>query len=194
MGAYGVGKTCLLRQFTQGSFEAKHTPTIGVDFQNKTVNCGGDTIRLQIWDSAGQERFEGIAVQYFGGSQGIIVVFDVTDRPTFERAEWWLSNLRGKYAKEIPNIDLSLVGNKSDLPEAVSESEALSLASRYNAKYTVVSAKKNENVVELFSELATRIAARAAAPPEPESTPIAATRKPRTKSAGGGCCSSRPRR
>jgi hypothetical protein len=65
LGAYGVGKTCILRRFAEGAFESKHTPTIGVDFQNKTVQVGTEAIKLQIWDSAGQERFSAIAPAYF---------------------------------------------------------------------------------------------------------------------------------
>lgn len=206
LGAYGVGKTCILRRFAEGSFEFKHTPTIGVDFQNKTVQVGsGDHIKLQIWDSAGQERFSAIAPAYFKGSQGIVVVYDMTDRSTYERANWWLSNLRGKFAADIPDIDLVLVANKSDLTEQheVRVDEGQQLAEEFATHFHVVSAKENTNVAELFSSLASRIVdrlARAPVSPAPAALSPAAGLKQapplaqRARSKSSGCCGSKPER
>ena len=115
LGAYGAGKTCLLLRFAEDDFAVTHMPTIGVDYKSKTVRVGDKAVRLQIWDSAGQERFQTIAPNYFRGSQGIVVVYDVTERSSFDRARWWLGELRSKFKAASEQIDLVLVGNKIDL-------------------------------------------------------------------------------
>ncbi len=175
LGAYGAGKTCLLLRFAEDDFAVTHMPTIGVDYKSKTVQVGDKAVRLQIWDSAGQERFQTIAPNYFRGSQGIVVVFDVTDRTSFERAGWWLKELRSKFKAASEQIDLVLVGNKIDLDgqRDVSEEEARQAAVEYNTAYWDVSAKSNLNVAQVFNDLAERIVTRLAATPAAGAAPAA---------------------
>lgn len=163
LGAYGAGKTCLLLRFAEDDFAVSHMPTIGVDYKSKTVRVGATTVRLQIWDSAGQEKFQTIAPNYFRGSQGIVVVYDVTDRLSFERAGWWLKELRsGKFGGE--QMDLMLVGNKIDLEgqRAVSDAEGSEMAREYGIVHCEVSAKANLHVAQVFNDLAERIVTRLA--------------------------------
>ena len=164
LGADGVGKTCLLLRFAEDGFAVNHMPTIGVDYKSKTVRVGEQVVRLQIWDSAGQERFQSIAPNYFRGSQGIVVVYDVTDRSSFDRARWWLGELRSKFKGASELMDLVLVGNKIDLQEQrdVSEEEGRGLADEFATEYCDVSAKANMNVGPLFNDLAARIVERVA--------------------------------
>jgi len=75
-----VGKTCLMRRFTEDTFSSAFVSTIGIDFRYKVVARGDKKVRLEIWDTAGQERFKSITTSYLRGAQGILVVYDVTDR------------------------------------------------------------------------------------------------------------------
>ena len=83
IGDSGVGKSCLLLRFAEGTYTDSYISTIGVDFKIHTVNLDGKVVKLQIWDTAGQERFRTITSSYYRGAHGIIVVYDVTDQETF---------------------------------------------------------------------------------------------------------------
>ena len=87
IGDSGVGKTCLLLRYANDSFSPTFITTIGIDFKIKNVEIEGKRIKLQIWDTAGQERFRTITTSYFRGAQGILLVYDVTDRRSFEVRE-----------------------------------------------------------------------------------------------------------
>ncbi|CAI7998029.1 Ras-related protein Rab-15 [Geodia barretti] len=92
-GDSGVGKTCLISQFTDGQVRKSHITTIGIDFKLKTLNVDGKRLRMQIWDTAGQERFETLTAQYYRRAQGIMLVYDVTKERTFTNVSKWLRNI-----------------------------------------------------------------------------------------------------
>ena len=90
VGDAGVGKSCLLNRYTNNIFNPEYSSTIGLDFSHRTIEgSGGKTVRLQIWDTAGQERFRTITSSYYRGSHGILLVFDVTEKRTFDHLEYW---------------------------------------------------------------------------------------------------------
>ena len=89
-------------------------PTIGVDFKIRSLEEGGKTCKLQIWDTAGQDRFKTITSSYYKGAHGIIVVYDITDKDSFAKVTEWMSEA-DKHASE--NISRILVGNKKDLED-----------------------------------------------------------------------------
>jgi len=90
IGDAGVGKSSILLRFTDDAFEEHLASTIGVDFKVKTLHMRGKTLKLTIWDTAGQERFRTLTSSYYRGCHGIILVFDVNDRPSFEHLRTWL--------------------------------------------------------------------------------------------------------
>ena len=94
IGDSGVGKTCLLLRYANDSFSPTFITTIGIDFKIKTVPIDNHVVKLQIWDTAGQERFRTITTSYFRGAQGILLVYDVTDRGSFENVSNWMSAWR----------------------------------------------------------------------------------------------------
>ena len=94
IGDSGVGKTCLLLRYANDSFSPTFITTIGIDFKIKNVEVDGKRIKLQIWDTAGQERFRTITTSYFRGAQGILLVYDVTDRRSFESIRNWISQIQ----------------------------------------------------------------------------------------------------
>jgi len=114
VGDTAVGKSCLLLQFTDKRFQPVHDLTIGVEFGSRTVNIEGNQVKLQIWDTAGQEKFRSITRSYYRGTTGALLVYDITRRETFEHLTEWLEDCR-KYSN--PNMVIMLIGNKCDLEE-----------------------------------------------------------------------------
>jgi len=84
VGNAGVGKTCLVRRFTQGVFPGGQGATIGVDFMIKTLTVNGIRVKLQIWDTAGQERFRSITQSYYRSAHSLILVYDISSQPSFD--------------------------------------------------------------------------------------------------------------
>lgn len=123
--------------------------SIGVDFKLKNINIDEKKVKLQIWDTAGQERFRTITTTYYKGAQAIIIVFDVTDKDSFDHLKNWIADIE-KYAKE--GIMKILVGNKCDLKEKrmISEEQAREFSRKYNIEYFETSAKDSSNIQELF--------------------------------------------
>lgn len=156
IGDSGVGKSCLLLQFADQTYNDNYISTIGVDFKIKTINLEGKRVKLQIWDTAGQERFRTITSSYYRGAHGIIVVFDVTEIETFNNVKTWLKEIQ-QYANE--DVSILLVGNKCDLVDrrVVEESVAMEFAQKENIHYIETSAKNATNVEEAFVRIAKQI-------------------------------------
>ncbi|CAG0916979.1 unnamed protein product [Notodromas monacha] len=152
LGNSGVGKTCLVRQFLKGIFPPGQGATIGVDFMLKTVEIEGERIKLQIWDTAGQERFRSITQSYYRSAHALVLVYDVSNQPSFDCLPNWLSEIQ-QYAH--PNVLKALVGNKIDrddreVPTAVGEG----FAQRNGMYFLETSAKESDNVDKLFMDIA----------------------------------------
>jgi Ras-related protein Rab-2A len=156
IGDTGVGKSCLLLQFADRRFRPDHDLTIGVEFGSRLVSVDGKDIKLQIWDTAGQESFRSITRSYYRGASGAILVYDVTRRESFTHLTSWLSD-----ASEFGNPDMSvmLVGNKCDLDSrrTVSTEEGIKFAKDHNLLFLEVSAKTGHNVDSTFEETARHI-------------------------------------
>ena len=112
IGDSGVGKSCILLRFADDKFNENFYATIGVDFRFKNVMVDDKSVKLQIWDTAGQERFKTITSAYYRGADGIIIVYDITDRNSFAHIKDWLDDVN-KYTDDNP-LKI-IVGNKIDL-------------------------------------------------------------------------------
>ena len=112
IGDAGTGKTNILSQYINNKFEQDSKATIGVELSCKTFTINNDKITAQLWDTAGQERYKSITKAYFKGALGALVVYDITNKISFENTEKWISDLRN-YTN--PNISIILVGNKNDM-------------------------------------------------------------------------------
>ncbi|KAL0866492.1 hypothetical protein Bca101_045610 [Brassica carinata] len=162
IGDSGVGKSCLLLRFSDGSFTTSFITTIGIDFKIRTIELDGKRIKLQIWDTAGQERFRTITTAYYRGAMGILLVYDVTDESSFNNIRNWIRNIE-QHASD--NVNKILVGNKADMDEskrAVPTSKGQALADEYGIKFFETSAKTNLNVEEVFFSIAKDIKQRLA--------------------------------
>ncbi|XP_028582044.1 ras-related protein Rab-39A [Podarcis muralis] len=156
LGDSTVGKSCLLHRFTEGRFPGPmHSdPTVGVDFFSRLVEIEpGKRIKLQLWDTAGQERFRSITRSYYRNSVGGLLVFDITNRSSFEHVYDWLQE--AKMHVHPFQIVFILVGHKCDLEtqRQVTREEAEELASACGMKYIETSAKDATNVEESFTVL-----------------------------------------
>jgi Ras-related protein Rab-1A len=149
IGNSGVGKSCLLLRFAEDLFSDNYISTIGVDFKIRKLDLDGKSIKLQIWDTAGQERFRTITKSYYRGSNGIVVVYDITDRESFEQVQHWMSEIDAHASAEVCRL---LVGNKADLNDkrAVKTDEGESLARQFGVPFLETSAKDASHVEEMF--------------------------------------------
>uniref|UniRef100_A0A7E4UL55 Ras-related protein Rab-30 n=1 Tax=Panagrellus redivivus TaxID=6233 RepID=A0A7E4UL55_PANRE len=157
VGNAGVGKTCLVRKFTQGIFPPGQSATIGVDFMIKTVKVGNDKIKLQIWDTAGQERFRSITQSYYRSAHAIVLVYDVCCQPSFDCLPEWLSEIEQYANRKVLKI---IVGNKVDKDDEreVPERVGKAFATGNNFDYFLeTSALDATNVENLFHEVAMRL-------------------------------------
>ena len=151
VGDGAVGKTALSVRYTQGKFMDDYKMTIGVDFSVKMLEVDGYKVKLQLWDTGGQERFSYLRPLYYSGAVGGLIVFDKTYRPSYDSVPKWFSEVRNNRG---PNIPLVLVGNKVDLPDwQVSTDEVTDLAKQYKSIYRDVSAKSGKSVEDAFLAL-----------------------------------------
>uniref|UniRef100_A0A7S1G9L4 Ras-related protein Rab-1 n=1 Tax=Bicosoecida sp. CB-2014 TaxID=1486930 RepID=A0A7S1G9L4_9STRA len=159
IGDSGVGKTCLLLRYANASFSPTFITTIGIDFKIKTIDLGGKRVKLQIWDTAGQERFRTITTSYFRGAQGILLVYDITDRGSFENINNWVRQIAQYGDKHVNKI---LIGNKCDMEgdRAVTKQEGEELAKQHNMPFFETSAKTDVGVGPAFSEIASQVMKR----------------------------------
>ena len=156
VGDEGVGKTCLLLQFTDKRFQPVHDLTIGVEFGARMINIDSRQIKLQIWDTAGQESFRSITRSYYRGAAGALLVYDITRRETFNHLTRWLEEAR---ANASSNMVIMLIGNKLDLEHrrAVSFEEGRRFAEENDLIFLECSAKTAKNVEEAFCATASSI-------------------------------------
>lgn len=150
IGDEAVGKTCLLLQFTDKRYRRTHQVTIGVEFGSRMVDIHGKLVKLQCWDTAGQDRFRSIIRSYYRGAAGALLVYDITRRDSFEHVLTWLTE-----ARQIadPDLVLTLVGNKCDkaAERQVSYEEGHAFAHHNGLYFLETSAVTGHMVDEAFT-------------------------------------------
>lgn len=153
LGDQGVGKTSLITRFIYDTFNTHYAATVGIDFLSKTMYLDDQTIRLQLWDTAGQERFRSLIPSYIRDSTVAIIVYDITNRESFEDITRWSDYVR---TERGDNVILVLVGNKSDLEHrVVTQEEAENKAKELNFNiFMETSSKNGYGVKNLFKKVA----------------------------------------
>ena len=171
IGNSSVGKSSLLFRFVENVWDDSFVPTIGVDFVSnllsvilifiykqklKTLEVNGKKVKLQIWDTAGQERFKNITASYYRGGNGVLVVYDITDRESFENLNSWLIEIEKNANKNVYKL---LIGNKCDLEDKrkVTFQEGKDFAESNGMKFMETSAKTASKVQDAFELLTNEI-------------------------------------
>lgn len=196
IGPSSVGKSCLIYTFTEGEFLAQHDVTVGVEFAIRIVDIAGKKVKLQIWDTAGQESFRSVTSNYYRGSLGALLVYDVTKRDTFAYLEGWLKELRF-HADPV----VVVVGNKSDIAQRpgerqVNTEEGQEFATKHGLQFVELTAKHPKEVERAFMIVAEKafeaLQASQTPPPLDLSASSSSTSAPPASSeenTKSGCCS-----
>ena len=174
----------MLLRFADNQFEENFLSTIGVDFKVRELDVDGKHVKLQIWDSAGQERFRNITTSYYRNCGGIIIVYDITRHDTFVKVTEWIEEVR----KNTNNVPLLLVGNKADLTDKrqVTEEEAKALADRMGLVLLETSAKTSQNIEDAFKVMSRQLMDDAANRPKADIGKRPTLQK--KKDTGKSCC------
>ena len=158
LGDSTVGKTCFLLRYCDKRFQEAHLSTIGLDYRLKSMTLkNGKNIKLQIWDTAGQDRFRAITKNYYKGANGIILIYDVTNLQSYENVKNWISQIK---EEANPNVLIYLAGNKIDVNEedkVVKTEEGKKIANELNLPFYETSAKNGVNVNEIFEDILEKI-------------------------------------
>lgn len=156
IGSSGSGKTSILRRLVENKFARTIPSTVGIEYYSHVIQVDGRQIKLMLWDTAGQERYYTIAKAYFRAALGVVLVYDISSRTSFDELTRWLRDSR---AEADPNCVVILVGNKEDLASerVVSREEAEDFAKKHDLVYLETSALNNTHIEEVFMRSASML-------------------------------------
>ncbi len=156
IGESKVGKTSVIKRYTKNKFGGIYLTTVGVDFQDKIIEIDGKKIMLQIWDTAGQERFHSITKSIYRNANGVLFIYDITNKESFNNIKNWIKDLDNIKSDDIKSI---IIGNKIDLEDKriINKSDLENLANKYKMSFLEVSAKNNININEAFDLMVNEI-------------------------------------
>ncbi|OHT13723.1 Ras family protein [Tritrichomonas foetus] len=193
VGSSSVGKSSIIQRLVQGVFVEDLTPTCGADFCTYQCAVQSENVKLQIWDTAGQEKFKSISKSYFRGAVGAILVYDITSMGSFDSLTSWLNDIH-EYCS--PNAYILLVGNKSDLENQrqVGVQLVKDFADRHMLETIETSALSGKNIKEAFARLAFEVSTRvrngqiSTAPPVNKATQLTIANDKAQNGKNDGCC------
>ena len=156
LGDSGVGKSSIIKRYMEDSFEDNITSTLGSSFLEKIVNVKGKKVKIEVWDTAGQEEFRSVTKIFVKNSKIIILVYNVTDKNSFDGLNYWYDFIQKELGQ---NVILGLAGNKTDLifedgfDEEITSEEGKEFAKKINANFALVSAKESgKEINSLFTQ------------------------------------------
>ena len=153
LGDSSVGKTCFLMRYTDNTFQEIHMSTIGLDYKLKNVQLDdGKMVKIQIWDTAGQDRFRSITKNYYKGAHGIILIYDITNKKSFDNVRNWINQIKEEVSDKVSIV---LVGNKVDDEQhrIVKTEDGEKIAKEFGLLFFECSAKSGINIDSTFNEL-----------------------------------------
>ena len=153
LGESSVGKTSIIQRYIENKFDESNTSTCGIDFKCKYVSCDDKKIRLDIWDTAGQERFRGLTKNYFRGAHGFILVYDITNKESFDKLKNWIKDAKEKI-KDENSFKMAIVGNKKDCEEErkVDFKTLKDYGEEKKIIFSETSAKTGEGIEQMFKD------------------------------------------
>ncbi len=147
LGNGKVGKTSLCESLREGRIPGTYDLTIGVDITTKDLKIAGNSVRLILWDMAGQDQFDCVRPAFYEGAKAAMIVFSLQDRGSFYDIKTWIRELQ----RHTPDVPFVIIGNKNDLKKReVTKEEIEALAAQFRVPYVETSAKKSLNVEEAF--------------------------------------------
>jgi Ras-related protein Rab-1A len=152
IGDSSVGKTSIISKYFEGKDTIDHLATAGIGFYYKNIEIGNKLIKLKIWDTAGQEKYKSLTSNYYKNAQGVILVYDVSNRESYNNLKNWVACISENYNKSS-NVQVIVIGNKIDLTRNVSKQEAEEFCKEYNYPYFETSALKNIGLDEAFRKI-----------------------------------------
>ena len=157
LGNSCVGKTCILLRFSEDSYTDNYEVTIGLNYRIKTINIDNNPIKMQIWDTSGEEKFKAIAKNFYRGAHGVLLVYDICEKKGFLDVKSWIEQIIENTDND--NIVMILCGNKIDKEKEriISKQEGENLAKSYGIPFFECSAKNNININEMFNTMAQNI-------------------------------------
>ncbi|CAF0935340.1 unnamed protein product [Adineta ricciae] len=158
IGDSGVGKTTILQRFAQDYFSTEYVATIGVDFQIKTIDVDQKRCKLQVWDTAGQDRFKCVVSSFYRNANGVMICFDLTDLESFRNVGNWIEEVKRYCPEQTP---IFLVGTKSDLQtrRMIPYETIKAFAQVKQLSYLETSSKTNENIERCFCDFTAMLVA-----------------------------------
>ena len=154
IGESGVGKTSLIKRYTNNIFNSNHLETIGIEFYNREERINNQIIQIKIWDTAGQEIFHSLTKNFYRKADGIIIVYDITNKESFEKVQDWVKSVYDN-SDNYKEIQMIIVGNKIDLEEKreVSKEEGLKIGKYFEIDFFEASAKNSEGVRNFMAKI-----------------------------------------
>ena len=152
IGDTSVGKTNILSKYLTDEFDPESKATVGVEFGTKNFKIENNIVKVQIWDTAGQERYRSITNAYYKGAKGALLVYDITNKKSFDNLDRWISDLKTNGDEKISIV---LLGNKSDLESqrVISTEEGKNKAELFKFAFMETSALNGSNIEKAFDEL-----------------------------------------
>ena len=152
LGDSDVGKSSIINKYCKNEFLSRHITTVGLDFQIKDIIFNNKKLKVQIWDTAGQERYHVISKNFFKGSDGFIIIYDITNRASFNNINNWVEQINSFCDN---NAKCIIFGNKNDLngQRKVEINEGKELAQKYKYNFIETSAKEGNNLEEGFKKI-----------------------------------------
>jgi small GTP-binding protein len=159
IGDVGSGKTSLLHRYINNNYLDNYICTIGVDFMTKSIKIDEDIVKIQVWDTAGMEKYKNITTSYYRIANAGIIVFDLNNPQSFQGIENWI-NMFYDYVNPLNSTCLVVIGNKMDLNEKIEDNQIKKFIESKRLEYFETSAKTGEGVMEAFDKITNKLYTR----------------------------------
>ena len=156
VGDSTVGKTNFIRMFIENKFNQNYMTTSGIDLKTSNIEIKNKKIRVQLWDTAGQEKYRAITTNLFLKVQGVLIVYDITNEETFNNLKSWVKSIKDECGKQMQML---IVGNKNDLEEqrVIDKNIAIEYAKEEKLEYIETSSKTGDNIQKAITLLCEKI-------------------------------------